>query len=94
VQFSYRLPLKAANRATLLEKQSIVVEERYDTLVMFRAPAEMDWTAMVTPGTSQLHAAPAHAMHMASPMVVSTPTAYLNSWSKIVIFVAPYLKVW
>jgi len=38
---------------------------------MFRTPTEMDWTTMVQPGTSQIHAAPT-AMHIASPMVVSS----------------------
>jgi len=38
---------------------------------MFRTPADMDWTTMVPPGTSQIHAAQTPTMHMASPMVVS-----------------------
>jgi len=45
---------------------------------MFRTPADMDWTTMVQPGTSQIHAVQTPAMHMASPMVVSSLCAYFD----------------
>jgi len=54
-------------------------------LVMFRTPADMDWTTMVPPGTSQIQTP---GMHMASPMVVSTHAyiqlfyPYVWGWAK------------